>query len=224
MKDFSFYDQMGNLIPGSVLLMGLLVMFPHFKDGFSSHDISVGALGLFLIVAYVLGHLLSFGTWIVETIMWWPFGGKPSSWIAGKSDAWLFKDKKGWLLKPDVVDEVQGKLKARLGLDVSIKDAEQKDWQRYFGAIYSDAFANQQGDRITVFNAMYNMSGGIAIALIILAVLCGWRGIADWPWGLAAAAAVFIGRMASFGLHFAKEVYYVFIRLPGGVKAEGARQ
>jgi hypothetical protein len=89
MKDLSFYDQVGILFPGSVLLIGLLVLFPEFKAEFSTGGVSVGDLGLFLIVAYVLGHLVAAGGELLEKITWALDGGMPGSWLAREKPPFL---------------------------------------------------------------------------------------------------------------------------------------
>ena len=56
-KNFSFYEQTGILIPGATLVFGLLFFFPEFRMLFFSDGVSIGGLGLFLLISYAAGHL-----------------------------------------------------------------------------------------------------------------------------------------------------------------------
>jgi hypothetical protein len=216
MKDLSFYDQVGILFPGSVLLIGLLVLFPEFKPEFATGGISIGDFGLFLVVAYVLGHLLASAGDLLERIIWASDGGLPGTWLVKKNSNFL---------EPGGNARVQAKLAKRLKIEVVIAKLDQDGMQRYFWQIYRDALSNEAGiSRIPTFNGIYGLCRGVAVALLILAValpilafFCPVRQIVHWPYwsaGLAAVAAIFISRMRKFGQIFAKEVYRVFTQLP----------
>jgi hypothetical protein len=51
MKDFSFYDQTGLVIPGAVLPFGAIILFPKLRVYFDKDGITIGGLGLFLLLA-----------------------------------------------------------------------------------------------------------------------------------------------------------------------------
>jgi hypothetical protein len=81
MRKLSFYEQIGIVIPGSVLLFGIIVLQPDLRALFTKDGISVGGLGLFLLLAYASGHLVAaFGN-MAEVGLWAPFGGMPSNWV-----------------------------------------------------------------------------------------------------------------------------------------------
>jgi hypothetical protein len=77
----SFYEQVGLVIPGAVLLFGLLFYFPALSALLAKDGISVGQLGIFMLLAYAAGHLIAAAGNLLETILWRPFGGMPTNWV-----------------------------------------------------------------------------------------------------------------------------------------------
>src|SRR5437868_9577527 len=84
-KNFSFYEQTGILIPGATLVFGLLFFFPEFRMLFFSDGVSIGGLGLFLLISYAAGHLAAALGSIMENCIW--LGrGRPSNWVVREKD------------------------------------------------------------------------------------------------------------------------------------------
>jgi hypothetical protein len=81
----SFYEQVGLVIPGSVLLFGLLLYFPALNAFLGKDGVSVGQFGIFVLLAYAAGHLIAAGGNLLEMILWRPFGGMPTNWITKAS-------------------------------------------------------------------------------------------------------------------------------------------
>jgi hypothetical protein len=73
----SFYEQVGLVIPGAVLLFGLLFYFPALNALLAKDGISVGQLGIFVLLSYAAGHLIAAGGNLLENILWRFFGGLP---------------------------------------------------------------------------------------------------------------------------------------------------
>ena len=76
-KQFDFYEFAGIVMPGAILLVGLTQVSPKIAAIIPSKDMSLGSLGLFLILAYATGHLLQAAGNLVESV-WWFFPGMPS--------------------------------------------------------------------------------------------------------------------------------------------------
>jgi hypothetical protein len=55
----SFYEQLGIVIPGSVLMFGLTLYYPALQLITGKDGLSVGDLGLFVLIAYAAGHLVA---------------------------------------------------------------------------------------------------------------------------------------------------------------------
>ena len=80
-KTLSFHEQTGILIPGAALVFALLFFFPEFRQLFFSDGVSIGGLGLFLLISYAAGHLAAALGNVLEAILWPLAGGRPSSWV-----------------------------------------------------------------------------------------------------------------------------------------------
>src|SRR5262245_46909726 len=77
LKELTFYEFTGVVVPGSLTSMGLAQVFD-LPSAFVPS--TVGELGAHLIVAYGLGHLVQgFGN-AVEAIYWKLRGGMPTDW------------------------------------------------------------------------------------------------------------------------------------------------
>jgi hypothetical protein len=59
MNKLSFYEQVGIVIPGSVFLFGLVFYVPALRDVLAKDGISIGGLGIFVIISYAVGHLVA---------------------------------------------------------------------------------------------------------------------------------------------------------------------
>jgi hypothetical protein len=223
-KDLSFYDQMGILFPGAVLLIGLSVLFPELKAAVGAGGgVSLGDLGLFLVVAYVLGHLVAAAGEYLEKVVWARDGGMPSNWLNKPDFLW-----------DGAVARIQAKLEKRLKIKRDIPKLDQEGVQKIFWPIYQDTLTQETGtNRITTFNGVYALSRGLAVALLALALMLPIltyfpaRTVPDWPYwsvGLVAVAAIFIHRMRHFGRFFAKEVYRVFTQLPDDPAPRAAKK
>jgi hypothetical protein len=55
---FNAYEFIGILAPGGTILFGLALIFPELKAVFFEQGFSLGDLGLFVILAFVAGHLI----------------------------------------------------------------------------------------------------------------------------------------------------------------------
>src|SRR5258708_1572629 len=108
-RNFSFYEQTGILIPGATLVFGLLFFFPDFRQLFFSDGVSIGGLGLFLLISYAAGHLAAALGNIMEAFLWQASGGRPSNWV--------IRDKNS-LLAPEQRNSLQNLIKQRLRLRI----------------------------------------------------------------------------------------------------------
>jgi ABC-type Fe3+ transport system permease subunit len=57
-RNFDFYEYAGIIIPGTVLVMALVWLFPEGRALFSKDGVTLGELGLFVIIAYAAGQLV----------------------------------------------------------------------------------------------------------------------------------------------------------------------
>jgi len=80
-RTFDFYEYAGIIIPGAVLVMALVWLFPESRALFSKEGVTLGELGLFLIIAYAAGHLVQAVGNYLEWAWWKPRGGMPSGQV-----------------------------------------------------------------------------------------------------------------------------------------------
>ena len=55
MKAFDFYEFTGVLVPGAITIVAVLLLFPQSCTTFFPPDLTVGDLGLFVVLAYAGG-------------------------------------------------------------------------------------------------------------------------------------------------------------------------
>ena len=78
---FDFYEYAGFIIPGAVLVIALVWLFPDSRALFSKEGVTLGELGLFVIIAYAAGQLVQAIGNYLEWIWWMPWGGMPSGQV-----------------------------------------------------------------------------------------------------------------------------------------------
>ena len=81
MNKLTFYEQVGIVIPGSVFLFGLLLFFPVLQVVLTKDGVSVGELGIFVLLSYAAGHLIAAVGNAAESFLWGLVGGMPSGWV-----------------------------------------------------------------------------------------------------------------------------------------------
>ena len=204
MKDFSFYEQAGIVLPGAVLLFGVAMLLPSLKPVFLGEGITVGGLGLFLVIAYALGHLVAAAGNILERIVWFR-RGMPSDWIVDQGSK-LIGDRQIVLLRERMLQD--------LSLDVDPVGMDRREWRAHFAHIYRDVMISSRVGRVEIFNGTYGLSRGLATASLLLCGMIAALRPIDWLWwsgGIAVCAGLFIFRMRRFGIHFAREVLLLFL-------------
>jgi|SRR6185437_1712325 len=205
-KNFSFYEQTGILIPGATLVFGLLFFFPEFRMLFFSDGVSIGGLGLFLLISYAGGHLAAALGNIMESCIW--LRGRPSNWIV--------REKNG-LLSPEQMDSLEQLVRQRLRLDIAaIRGMSPNQWFPISRQIYADVMSHGKPARIDSFDGNYTLNRGLAAALLALVLISLAFSETDWrvAVGLLPIAVIYTYRMYRFGVSYANELYAQFLLLP----------
>jgi hypothetical protein len=207
MKNLSFYEQAGIVVPGSVLLFGLLLISPDLSHIFAKDGITVGGLGIFVLLSYAAGHLVAaFGN-VLEAILWWPFGGMPSNWVIDQRRSFLTNEQTALL---------ESRLHSRLGLgEIKVYGMNRAAWNKTFQQLYRDVLGTKPG-RSETFNGNYGLNRGLASATLALAVVVPFFIVKPWlaSAALLAVSVVYLYRTYRFGVHFAREVVTHFLLLP----------
>ncbi len=205
MQKMTFYEQLGIVIPGSVLMVGLLLYFPALQELTGKNGMSVGELGLFVLLAYAAGHLIAAIGNALETICWRVLGGMPSDWVVADNPS---------LLSPQQIEQLRLKVSARLNITLpALKGTERKVWWPISRQVYADVAKNGKPDRIDTFNGNYGLNRGLSSACLALAVLAALHGHWLVVVGLVIAGLVYAYRAYRFGVHYARELYLQFLVL-----------
>ena len=184
--------------------------FYEFTGILSSQQLSVGDLGLFIVLAYVAGHLVQSLGNLVEWVFWKPFGGMPTTWvIAGRTVDYL---------NPQQVEALPAKVEQILGwkLGKGLGEMTEKEWTPVVRSIYAAVQAAGRSGRVDVFNGNYGMLRGVGSALLVAAGLClVGAGEAQWiaAGAVLALATLALVRMSRFGRHYARELFIQFLTL-----------
>jgi hypothetical protein len=207
MKNLSFYEQAGIVVPGSVLLFGLILIHPDLGGIFAKDGITVGGLGIFVLLSYATGHLVAaFGN-VLEAVLWRPFGGMPSNWVIDPRRSFLTSEQTALL---------ESRLHSRLGLGgVKVNGMDRAAWNKTFQQLYRDVLGTRPG-RSETFNGNYGLNRGLASAALALAVIVPFF-LANsrlTSAALLAVSSVYLYRAYRFGVHFAREVVTRFLLLP----------
>jgi hypothetical protein len=213
-KSFDAYEYVAVIIPGATLLAGLVIAFANPFPWSLSKDLSIGALGMFLIAAYVAGQVLRAVGDFAEKGLWHLRGGQPTEWVLKKNDIHQ-------LLDGDQRNELTQALQTLLAspdLDLSAYDGNAEKWQAVTRRIYANVNAAGHNARIDAFNRTMGMMIGLTIAFIVLAVVYLVMALSGgWHWFLlfAAFAVVFaaatLHRFFAFGKHYGRELYVQFL-------------
>ncbi|WP_286800824.1 hypothetical protein [Oceanicaulis sp. UBA2681] len=199
---FEAYDYIGVIVPGSILVVTASLLFPEWTSLLGA-SITLGDLGLVLILAFLAGHLLQAVGNLWETIVWSVMGGMPSSWPARV---------KTLLLSDDQLNRLDERLQA----DFSIDRTELADGRAMIREIM--VRIKRQGDveRIERFNRNYGLMRGVAAGLLVAGLLVLVLESESWPIAvmLGVAAGVATYRMVRFGIHYGREMYVEYLSLP----------
>lgn len=207
-RNFSFHEQTGIIIPGATLVFGLLFFFPDFRQLFFSDGVSIGGLGLFLLISYAGGHLAAALGNVIEACFWPLGGGRPSNWVT---------QDKNQLLAPEQIDSLEMLIKQRLRLEISsVRGMNPKQWFPISRQIYADVMSHGKSARIETFNGNYGLNRGLAAALLALVLISLAFSESDWrvTLGLLPIAMIYLFRMYRFGVSYASELYSQFLLLP----------
>jgi hypothetical protein len=200
----TFYEQVGIVVPGSVFVFGLLFFFPVLQTVLTKDGVSLGDLGIFVLLSYAAGQLIAAIGNLAESILWRFVGGMPTDWITKTRTT---------LLSSTQIDLVEKKLKNRLGITAKVRGLDQKVWWPISRQIYADVAKNGKPDRIDTFNGMYGLNRGLAAATFALACVAAVQEKWFIGLGLLVLTGVYDYRAYRFGVYYGRELYLQFLVL-----------
>ena len=205
MNKMTFYEQVGIVIPGSVLMIGLLFYFPALNALVTKDGVTLGQFGIFLLLSYAAGHFIAALGNVLESVLWRPFGGMPSDWITKRQSS---------LLSPEQIAALETKVTTRLNLTIGkLPGMNPKVWWPISRQVYADVGKNGKVERIDTFNGNYGLNWGLSAACVTLAIVAAIQVQWHVVIGFLVLAVVFAYRAYRFGVHYARELYLQFLVL-----------
>lgn len=200
-RTFDFYEYAGVVVPGAVLTLGLLWLFPESRILFSKEGVTFGELGLFVIVAYAGGQLIQgVGNWI-EWAWWKVWGGYPSRRVLA-----------GELLSAGQHKRVVEALRKDGKVTADLTTCSLPECLAIVREVYSVVAAAGKAARVDTFNGNYGLLRGLAasfLALLIAAIV-----FAKGVYVIGALIVLFLlalQRMHRFGKHYALELFIQYL-------------
>lgn len=209
MKQFDFYEFTGILAPGSLFLAGVVYLWPDTFRFDTFKDVSVGGLGIFVLLAYASGHLVQAVGNVIEWVWWKAFGGMPSDWVRTSPES---------LLAPVQAEKLRALIRERLHLEVpeQLSVLSQTAWFSITRQIYAAVNTGGRVQRVDTFNGNYGLHRGLMAAAVILAILALFKEpmVIQLFVGLLLVAMIAAARMHRFAKHYARELFVQFLQLP----------
>jgi hypothetical protein len=208
MKQFDFYEFIGILLPGAIVMAALVLLFPGWGLPTLVKDISAGGLGVFIVLAYAAGHLVQAVGNLIETAWWKGWGGMPTDCLRTKPTE---------LLAVQQVSMLEERLRKQLGLtSFDIASTTASDWYAITRQIYAAVANAGRASRVDIFNGNYGLNRGLTAGLLVTFALLPMQTPVDWR----VTVCVLVGtglalyRMHRFARHYARELFIQFLQLP----------
>jgi hypothetical protein len=207
MKEFNYYEFIGVLILGAILLYGISLIFTNIGPVLFIPNLSIGGFGLFFVLSFAFGHLVHALGNGLEYIWWKIFGGMPTDWIrTGKFD---FLGKK-------IRETIELRVRNHIRMpNFAFKKINPTEWNSIVGRIYAAVEGKGKGRRVDIFNNNYSLFRGMATTFLCLAGITVANSPKNWLWALGylIASLVAIYRMNRFGKYYAREVFIQFLEI-----------
>lgn len=204
-RTFDFYEYAGFVVPGAVVVMAVLWLFPDGRAMLSKEGVTLGELGLLVIIAYAAGQLVQAVGNYLEWLWWKAQGGMPS----------------GRVLAGDHVTEEQHRrlldaLRPALG-GADPKTVPEAQRLAIVREVYAEVLAAGRAARVDIFSGSYGLMRGLAAAFIVIFLLAAAT-------AKGAVVLVTLGvllllalhRMHRYSKHYATELFTQFLALKKG--------
>jgi hypothetical protein len=200
-KSFDAYEVIGVITPGTVVA----IEWPLFRTLVNEKSLSIGAFGLFVLVAFVLGHLIQAVGNVIELIIWFP-SGLPTNWVRSTNQT---------LLTPEQRSAFEAAVAKMEGTAQDISKISRGRWLAITTRVYGRLRAARRSDRVDIANRSYGLNRGLSAALL---ACLAWYLIAHWHdyaalLILAAALCAAVWRMRRAGVNYARALVLAFIDL-----------
>ncbi len=155
-KAFDAYEVIGVITPGTVVGLLLALEWPELRALLGDDGLSLGDFGLFMVMAFVLGHLVqTLGNLIEEAIA--RTIGMPTSWV---------RNPKQGLITPSQRAALITKIEALEGQPVDATKTSRTHWRSMVMRGYAKVRAAGKSARIDAFNRTYGLFRGLSAAFL----------------------------------------------------------
>ena len=205
MRTPEYYEFAGLLAPGSLVLAGILLIYPSLKDILMSEHLSFGGFGIFLIFAFIAGHITQAIGNLLERGWWKLQNGMPTNWILTKDSERILSKDQQVLLKKAIIKKLKIKISDFKGIDG-------RTWGHITRQIF--VYLNQANEpkRIIVFNGNYGLSRGLAVGFAFITIYAAVYGAGvSIVLLMASCMLLSLYRMNLFAIHYAKELFSSFL-------------
>lgn len=204
---FDAYEYVGVIIPGALPTLAASLLIPEVSSVISSEGVELGTLGIFLIMSFVVGHVVQLiGNWI-ETI---------EDMLGLGKDALVLSETR----RPMHVDRWQRFLSVLRSEGIIDRgELNSSSWQGTRKEVYAALQADKRTQRIDAFNRAYGMCRGMVAGTILTVGLILILGGTEHQ-SLALIIFVLLTvplyvRMRRFSRHYFTEIVSQFLALKG---------
>ena len=204
---FDAYEYIGVIIPGALPTLAASLLIPEVASVISTDGVELGAFGIFLIVSYIVGHVVQlFGNWIetLEDLVGW-----------GK-DALVLNDAR----RPIRADRWQRFLSTLRSEGILEQgDMDTSSWQGVRKEVYAILQADARTQRIDAFNRTYGMCRGMVAGTILttglILVLGGTEHLSKAVLTIVLLTLPLYIRMRRFSRYYFTEIINQFLAVKG---------
>jgi len=201
-RAFDFYEYAGILVPGAVFIIGLLWLFPDGRALLSKEGVTLGELGLFVIVAYAAGQLVQAVGNYIEWAWWKLWGGMPSVLVLGGKYVTADQHRR-------ILDAIRS---GGMSADPNLEKLPRVQRLAIVREMYSVVVAAKRASRVDIFSGNYGLMRGLAAAILILlgaAVATGQSLLVAGV--LTIMLLLALQRMHRFSKHYAIELFVQYL-------------
>jgi hypothetical protein len=204
-KGFDPYELIGIITPGTVVALLLMTESSEFRAMLGVEGVSIGGLGLFVLMAFVLGHLVQSIGNMLEFVIW-P-AGLPTNKVRFRSQN---------LVSTAQQTSLEARISEMEGENLQLATLNRRSWRSITARAYARVHSAGRSQRIDIFNRTYGLCRGLVAAI---AIALAWYFFAhpDRVYVLVILTLMLLSavwRMRRAGHHYARALMIEFIDLP----------
>lgn len=193
-KTFDFYEFVGLIVPGVLVLVGTGVLWPGSTVSGILLPTTTAAIVINLVSAYAVGHLVQAVANLLESLYWRSWGGMPTDWTITRPERAVRHSAKDDAIRAS-------------GFNGKIEDV--KTWRSVLASARARVYDLKKDGRISIFNGSYSLFRGLSVCGLVFTA-SAWASehflLTLYP-VLIAVTGLAIYRMHHFALLYARELH-----------------